>query len=246
MARRPSSGARSHDRGIMRPDLQGIVERREVDQLIAPAKRHLDEMIGEPRILRQERAVEVRPIHGATDGPFGMVLPIVPESHDDLPERGRPGTEPRPPAVILEADERRAPEMRAADYDIADEPSRRRPGVFGGEIEESHSHEVLAVAGTVVVPQQLIAAAHRQDDGSGCGGLAQGGTFHGAEVLDGEALLAVFATPDEVQIVLAWDHGIAEAALLDAHYDAPPLRAMRKRHEVPAVAVEIEQIGIQV
>src|SRR5688572_33349456 len=61
------------------------------------------EPIGEPRVPREERAVEVRPDRAADAAAFVAALSVVPEARNDAAQGLRARVEHRAPCVVLEA-----------------------------------------------------------------------------------------------------------------------------------------------
>ena len=67
-----------------------------------------EQPVGQPRVPRKQRAVEVRPDRPAEPAAFEPRRAVVAESEDDAPERRCARVEQRPPRVVLEAGELRA------------------------------------------------------------------------------------------------------------------------------------------
>src|SRR6266849_8505787 len=89
---------------FVRGDFGGIVQRGEVLDA-ATLERTPDQVVGEMRVLGQQRTVEVRAEDGSLQAAFGVILTVVAEAHAHATKR--PGFRPqvRATAVILEADE---------------------------------------------------------------------------------------------------------------------------------------------
>src|SRR5258708_19760510 len=58
--------------------------------------------MGQPRVLRQHRTVQVSGVPPAITGAFGAVLPVVAGPAEHVPERLGSAAQVRAPAVILE------------------------------------------------------------------------------------------------------------------------------------------------
>ena len=92
----------------MRAALELVGQRLE---LAAPRRRSVRERlreqpVGEPRVARQERPVEVRADRAAGAAALEAALAVVAEAGDDAAERLGAGVEPRAAGVVLEAGER--------------------------------------------------------------------------------------------------------------------------------------------
>src|SRR3954447_4570094 len=110
-------------RGLVRRVLQTVVERCEG---VLEAQRRGDQPVREPRVLRQQGPVEVRPDDLARPDALVAGGPGVAVARQDAPERLRPRSEVRAAPVVLEAGEHRPPAAAARrgqldlDRDVAD------------------------------------------------------------------------------------------------------------------------------
>jgi hypothetical protein len=95
------------------------------------------------------------------------------------------------------------------------------------------------------VPDQLVSPADGKHDGPGLGSVAQSGSLHAAQIRRREALLAVFAPTDKVQIADIGTDGVTKTHLHDLRVNATPFGPPHQRHDVAAVAVQVEQIRIE-
>src|SRR5439155_3635662 len=109
-------------------------------------------------------------------------------------ERLRARVEVRPSRVILEAGDRSpaAAELRLEQH-VADHPPIPCDGL---EWQQADARHVLAAEAAIAAPQQLIAAADREEGGTSLdNSLLQRAGLRG-EVLGDEQLLAVLAAAD--------------------------------------------------
>src|SRR5262245_57723197 len=91
----------------MRLGLELVCQRLQLRRLAGPMSDRLrQEPVGEPRIPRQQRPVEVRPEGAADAAALEPAVTVVPEAGDHAAERLRAGVETRAPGVVLEACER--------------------------------------------------------------------------------------------------------------------------------------------
>src|SRR6266851_5700849 len=147
-------------------DFGGIVQRGEVLDA-ATLERAPDQVVGEMRVLGQQRTVEVRAEDGSLQAAFGVILAVVAAAHAHAAER--PGFRPqvRATAVILEADEGLWVKVGhvGVDNHVADESALAG---LGANVDEADAGEALAVGGQVVVAEELVAATHGQHAGAAC------------------------------------------------------------------------------
>ena len=196
----------------MRARLERVRKRCELGRLAARAmgERLLEQPVGEPRVARQERAVEIGADRATDAAAFVAALAVVPEAGDDAAERLGTGIEPRAARVVLEAGER-LPVARlelALEQDVADHPPLARDGL---ERQQADARHVLAVEAAVAAPEQLVAAAHREQCGAAADDrLVQRLRLRG-EVLGDEQLLTVLAAADVVEVVRAGDDRVVHA-----------------------------------
>src|SRR5690554_5819765 len=94
-----ASDAGGAARALVRGVLERVVERA---QRAVEAERLLDEPVGEPRVLREERAVEVRPDDETLADALEPARPGVPVAAQDPPEGGDALAEVRAAPVVLE------------------------------------------------------------------------------------------------------------------------------------------------
>src|SRR5436190_8229491 len=224
--------------------LQPIVEGGEGGVLaVAPAERLPDQVVGEPGILRQERAVEVAAVGVAVDGALGAVLPVVAVALEHPPERPAARPEVGLAAVVLEADQcpPRAVQVRLDD-DVADVPARPR---HRAHVEDADAGELLAVHGGVGVPEELIAAADGEHHRPRLDGFLDGLALLGQEVRRDHSLFTVLAAPEEDKVACSRVETVAKAHRLHLQLDAAPGAAPLEGQDIPSVAVDVHQVGIE-
>src|SRR5437763_10167926 len=103
--------------------------------------------VGEPRVARQERAVQIRPDRATEAAALVARLAVVPEAGDDAAERLGAGVELCAARMILEAGD--PPDDVALEEHVADHPR-----LAGDRLERQQSH-----AGHVLAGKALVAAA---------------------------------------------------------------------------------------
>src|SRR5881397_2529104 len=104
--------------------------------------------IGEPRVAREQRAMEVRADRAADATAFVPALAVVAEAGDHTAERFRAVVEMRPARLVLEAG-KRSPDAGvelALEQDVTDHPPLTGDGF---EREKPDSRQVRAVKVTV-------------------------------------------------------------------------------------------------
>src|SRR6266513_826939 len=106
----------------VRGELDRVVQRREFSHSAA-TEGAPDQVVRQVRVLRQQRAMQVRADNAALDTPFEPVATVVARSDANSAKRPRAGSEKSASAVVLESDERRRVEVferRVHDH-VADE-----------------------------------------------------------------------------------------------------------------------------
>ena len=125
-------------------DFGRVVQGREVRDA-PPPEGTPDEVIGQVRVLGQQRSVKV----GSEDVPlktsFGVVLTVVAEADPHAPEGNRLGSEEGPAAVVLETNQRRGTDVGqvGVDDDIADESPLAG---LGADVDHADAGKALAIA----------------------------------------------------------------------------------------------------
>ena len=110
--------------------------------------------------------MQVRPDGTADTDSLVARLAVVPEARDDAPERLGARIQPRAPGMVLEAGDRSplTGDELAFEQDVADHPLLAGHGLVWEEADPRHR---VAVAAQVAAPEQLVAAADRQQRGAG-------------------------------------------------------------------------------
>src|SRR5665647_1055908 len=179
--------------------LELVGERLELPRLSAGAvrKRLREQPVGEPRVAREQRPVEIRPDRPSDAGAFEAALAVVSEAREDASERLGTGIEPGAAGVVLEARQRVADTglELALEQDVADHPALAGHGL---ERQQADARHVLPVEAAIAAPEQLVAAAHGEERGVALQhSLLQWAGLR-REVLRDEQLLAVLAAPDVI------------------------------------------------
>src|SRR4051794_11590208 len=142
---------------LVRPALEGVVERRQV----IVSRRGGDEPVGEPRVLGKQRAVQVGPDHLVAAHALRTTGAVVAVALEHAAQGLRAGTEAGAAAVVLEAGQHLGTVIPEAgevdlDRDVADEP--RAVLAHRADVDEPQAGDAL-VAELVAVAEQLVAAA---------------------------------------------------------------------------------------
>src|SRR5260370_40887939 len=179
-------------------DFGGVVQRGEVLDA-ATLERAPDRVVGELRVLRQQRTVEVRAEDGSLEAAFGLTLAVVAEAHPHAAQRPSFRPQVRAPAVILEADQGLWVEVGqvGVDYHVADESALAG---LGAHVDEADAGEPLAVGGLGVVAKELGAATHGEHAGAACDRALECGLLGLDEVFVHERLLAILAAAEKEDI----------------------------------------------
>ena len=126
--------------------------------------------------------------------------------------------------------------------DIADEALLPR---LGPDVDHADTWESLALAGLVVVAEELVAAAHREHAGAAVHCFLEWWLLELEEVFVDERLLAILAASEEEDVDLVHLRDGAAAELDQSRLVSTPLRALEQREDVAAVAVDIHEVGIE-
>src|SRR6266571_1142695 len=144
----------------MRLMFQAIVERLESHRCAALlAERVGQKSICQPRVLGQQRAVQVAANRALVDDALRAVFAIVSGTHNGSTKRTHAVSEVCPPRVIFESNECSALAVQfGLDQNIADVAL----GTWhASDVEESGARQLLAIDGRVAAAEQLVPAAHR-------------------------------------------------------------------------------------
>src|SRR5207245_10066537 len=94
-------------------------------------------------------------------------------------------------SVILKPDQGPSAQPRAANDDVADQAPGLRAGMFRRHVEEPESNQLLTLGGSIVVAEELVAAADGQHDRAATRRIQEGLTPPLPEVTRRHMLLAV-------------------------------------------------------
>src|SRR5689334_20943646 len=236
------SARRDRDGHVMGHALEPVVERLERHRSVTALERRADQVVGQGRVLGQERPVDV-----GADDPAGMdalaaVAAVVAVAVEHAAERAHALAEPGAAGVVLEPDDRHglARTQLAVDRDVADHARRPR---LGDEVDQARAADLVALVAAVVVPEHLVAAAHRQHPGAVGDGRPQPAGPADQVVLDQE-LVAVLAAADVVEVGLRqW---VARAAPDGREVDPAPLAPRPQDGDVAAVGVDVQMLRVEV
>jgi len=229
----------------MRPRFQLVRKRLQLGCLAeAMRKRLRDHPVRQPRVPRQQRAVQVGADCPPDPAALEAALPVVPEPGHHATERGRTEVEARPPRMVLEAG-KRPPQARlelALEQDIADHPPLARHRLVW---EQTHTGQLLAGHIAVGAAEQLVPAADREHGRA----RLDGGTYPvalGGEVGSHERLFAILTASDVEEVVLARLDGLAHADRPQVDSIAAPGRPALEHGDVATIGVDVQVVGIQV
>src|SRR5712692_8238427 len=228
---------------FVRGDFGGIVQRGEVLDA-ATLERAPDQVVGEMRVLGQQRTVEVRAEDGSLEAAFGVILAVVAEAHAHVAERPGFRAKVRAAAVILKADQGLWVEVGQVGVDdhVADEPAFAG---LGAHVDEADAGEPVAVGGLVVVAEKLVAATHGEHAGAAFYRALERGLFGLEEILVYERLLAILAAAEKEHIDVLHALGDAAPELDQPGVEVAPFGSLQQGEDVAAIPVDVHEIGIQ-
>src|SRR5438128_2520142 len=233
-------GSRHLARLRARGELVGIVEWFQPRVLVSPFDRPREKAVREPWVLRETRSVEIAADHFSLDRALGLVLAVVAVPSDDRSERLRAGAEVRPPGVVLEPDKR---SIRRIHQQIAHEAL---PAGARGHVENAKPRDRRADLRHVLVPEELIAAADREDRGAALDRVPQGRAVLARQIGADDVLPLILTAAEEPHVGPLRVGPLANGVGPHLDADAPPFRALGERDDVAAVAVDVHQVGIEV
>ena len=116
--------------------VRGVLELVAGQRLELDAERQLDQAVGEPDVLRQQRAVQVGADHVAAVHALEAVAAVVAVAREHAAERLLAGPEVGAPAVVLEAGDHARPGAEVGlDRAVADQPRARLAD--GAQVDEA-------------------------------------------------------------------------------------------------------------
>src|SRR6266849_5451401 len=213
--RKATLSARPGEDPFVRGDFGGIVQRRELRDT-TPREGAPDQVVGQVRVLRQQRAVKVGAQDASLQAAFGVVLAVVAEAHAHASEGLGLRPEVGAAAVILEADESRRLEV--------------------GQ---------LAIGGLVVVAEQLVAATDGEHASAGGYRALEWSLLRLEEVVVHERLLAILAAAEEEDIDVFHAPGGATPELDEARIVVAPFGALEQGEDVAPIAVDVHEVGVK-
>src|SRR5215207_7897423 len=128
--------------------LRNVVEEFELEGFVYPAQGVQDQLVGEPGVLREQRAVHVGTVGVEAPGALGAVLAVVAVTYDNFAERLCVFTEVGSSAVVLEAyDLARLAGLGSqnANQHVPDQTLFVRFPWLGMQIEDADAWELLAL-----------------------------------------------------------------------------------------------------
>jgi len=146
--------------------------------------------------------------------------------------------------VVFETDERLGVERfdLGVDDDVADEALLAGLRAY---VDHSDAGKFFALGGLVVVAEQLVAAAHREDHRPVVHRLLEWRLLELEQIFVDERLLAVLAAAEKEDVDLLHPLDGAAAELDQFGVEASPLGALEQREDVAAVAVDVHQVGVE-
>ena len=120
------------------------------------------------------------------------------------------------------------------------------PGADGIEVDRADEIALLTVPCLIVITEHLIPAADGKNGFAVLDGGFQLAVLSAAEIGEQNLLLKVLSAADEDEIESRKVRRIAGADLGDLGLESAPLQTAAEAQDVAAVAVEVQEIGIQV
>ena len=192
--------------------------------------------------------MDVRADGVAVDRALATVLAVVAGAAANAAERPDTDAEPRPPAMILEPDDRlraRTGLRLPIDDDVADAAPDAVARMFRIEVEDARTRQLRARCFAIEAAEELVRAAHREQRHIGFDRLAHSGCLRGDQILGDGALLAILRAPGEDQIMRLRVESVAQPKLGQFEADAARLAATAQAHDVAAVAIDVHEPRVQ-
>src|ERR687887_2239994 len=227
----------------MRLRLEIVLERLEGRRLAGTVGDGLrEEPVREPRVPRQERAVQIGPERATEAAALIPALTIVAEAGDHAAKGLGSFSEVRPAGVVLEAGQRAALAglELALEQDVADHAPLSRDRM---ERKEADSGQLVAALVSVEAPEQLVTAADGEKRGAGADRGSQCLAMRRKCGRD-QFLLAVLSAADVVEVLLRPDR-VARADGPYVELVPAPRRPPREDCDVAAIGVDVQVVRKQ-
>ena len=198
----------------------------------------IQQVIGEMRVEGQDRTVQISSQAIQIDCAFRAVKAIVTVPVQDVPQGGH-AAQVGASGVIFESGQsgRVYTEAAHAQTDIAHQPGRSR---HGDQVEQPEALDPLPGGRLVIVAEQLVCAADRQDGES----VEDGGPQVGASPLQirlDQFLLPILAAAGDQQVEITEGNLLARLDGAQLHGQALSLGPLFRHHRVTAIAVETHE-----
>ena len=141
--------------------------------------------------------------------------------------------------MILKSDEL---PIRRIHEQIADEPPLASAR---GDVKDPDSRDRRTRLRHVLVPEELIAATDREDRGAALDRRPERRAVRSREIGADDVLSLVLATPEKPYIWPPRVRPLADRVRPHLDLDPTPLRALRERDHIAAVAVDVHQVWIE-
>jgi len=170
-------------------------------------------------------------------------LAVVSEPGDDASQGLGALVEHRSSGVVLETGQRPSPSglELALEQDVADHPTLAGDRV---EREEAGAGKLDTRPVAVEAPKELVAAAHREDRGASCYGLAQLRS-PGGQVGCDQSLFPVLAAADVIEVDLADRGRIAGVDGPHLELELPPAGPGCEDGDVAAICIDVQVVRIE-
>jgi hypothetical protein len=214
-----------------------------------------DQVIGQRRVLRKGRPVQVGPDRIAVDAALQPVLGVVAATGEHRAQWLGTAVQVCPAAVVLEADEH---PVAPADDEVADRADTARPGngvqpgpglrgpVDGVRAEDAEPGQLLAGRGAVVMPPELVAGADSEGGRPVLDRPPDPLALDVQQVIAYQALMGVSAAADQEQVEQLRIDPAAQLQVVHLDVDPTPAAAHQHGHHVAAITVLAHHARVQV
>lgn len=223
-------------------ELDRIVERSQIGLTETAGQGPAEQLIGEVRVLGQERAVAVGAQEVLVDQPLGSALPVVAVAAADPGEGGGAWIQEGLAAVVFEPNDRFGLKRQGEfSYQVPDQPPGSGDGVGG---EDPEAFNPLVRVRLKIASEELIAAADEESRQPIAGGRCEIGLM-AQEILGDQGLAAVLAAAEKDDIGRGPVHDISDSRVLYLKFYSSPCASSFEGLDIAEVAVEVHLVGVE-